>query len=149
MVKFKPIRTAPNNLSLEVLQFTETVEAGDTAFAWAQSFKKTKVYFLELHYSMTHSTDTHLLNLSLLRLPELTLNSYQGAFIHDLMLRQWSNLRSPGDWPLYSSFPSQLNIHDGEALVLQFQNGTDDSVPVSAELMVYYSGGTLKTLYDY
>ena len=149
MVKFRPIRTTPNNLQQDILYFSETVAPGDNAFAWAQSFGTSKVFFMELSVSMTASIDTHLLNLSLMRLPELTLNSYTGTYIHDLMLRQWSNFRSPGDYPMYTSFPSKLNIHDGEALVIQFQNDTTNTVTCSCELAVYYSRGLLKVLQDY
>lgn len=104
---------------------------------------------MELSVAMTSSIDTHLLNLSLMRLPELTLNSYTGNYIHDLMLRQWSNFRSPGDYPMYSSFPSNLTVHDGEALVIQFQNDTANTVTCSCELALYYSGGLFKVLEDY
>lgn len=149
MVSARPIRTVPNNLKVAYLQFQNNVSPGETEFAWAQSFRNTKIYFMEIHYTMTASVENHLINLSLMRLPELTLNSYTGSFIHDLMLRQWSNIRSYGDFPMYSSFPSTLTIHDGEALVMQFQNDSSNVVATESELSVYYSGGTLKVLQDY
>ena len=149
MVKFKPIRTTPNNLKQDILYFNETVAPGENAFAWAQSFGTSKVFFMEITVLQTEPIDPHLLNLSLMRLPELTLNSYTGQYVHDLMLRQWSNFRSAGDYPMYSSFPSNLRVQDGEALVIQFQNDSGNTVTCSAELALYYSGGLLKVLEDY
>lgn len=149
MVKSRPIRRTPNNLKQDLLYFSESVAPGDNAFAWAQSFGTSKVFFMEITVLQTEPIDPHLMNLSLLRLPELSLNSYSGNYIHDQMLRQWSNFRSAGDYPLYSSFPSSLRVHDGEALVLQFQNDTANTVSCTAEMALYYSGGLFKVLEDY
>ena len=149
MVKYSPVRSVPNNIQLEYMGFSESLTPGDNCYQWAESMGRVKIYFLELELSLNISAHYHLHNLSLLRLPPDFLAHYTGDYIHDMMVRQWSSMKaiSP-EFPFYSEFPHSFILQDGEGLVIHFQNSSPDSVAVSCELGVYYTGGLLKPLHD-
>lgn len=146
MVKYSPIRKIPLDLRSEYLFISETVPGnGGMAFAWAEARGRIKVYFSELFCTQAVA-DAELINLSLLRLPADYLSAYSGDYIHGMMMRSYSNFRSGPDFPVFSEFPNNLILQDGEGLVLHFSNSGPVATAFSAELGIYYTGGEFMVL---
>ena len=149
MVKYSPVRKIPTNIKMEYLGFAESLTPGDSCYEWAESIGRTKLYFLELEFSLNIAAQYHLAQLSIMRLPPDYLSAYTGNFIPDMMVRSWTSMRQvSGDFPFYSEFPHSFILQDGEGIVLQYQNDSVDSIAVAANLGIYYTGGLLQPLHD-
>jgi len=145
MVKYSPVRKLPAGIRSEYFFINESIPSMGSAFAWAEAMGRIKVYYSELT-AMQVASDSHLVNLSLLRLPADYVSAYAGDYIHGMMMRSYSNFRSSPEFPLASEFPNNLVLQKGEALVLHLSNSTPDSVALSAELGIYYTGGLFMAL---
>lgn len=147
MVLLPPTRQIPAAIRYELLDLSETIASGDSAYSWAQAQGRLQIYFYELSAALSAAA-AEFVEVSLMRLPRTSVDTYNGAYQDKSMLRRWSNIRSTIEYPFVSEYPDALTFEDGEALVFRISNDTGAPMTVTAELALYYTGQLFRPLQD-